>query len=58
MRKERAEGGGGGAAECAAVCMSSEGFQLSQTIGGGKCDNRPFDPGQASRREEMQPCQG
>lgn len=34
-RKERAAGGGG-AVECAEVCMSSEGFQLSQTIGGGK----------------------
>lgn len=56
MRKERAAGGGG-AAECAAVCMSSEGFQPSHTIGGGKCDNRPFDPGQASRRGGMQPCQ-
>lgn len=26
----------GGAVECAEVCMSSEGFQLSQTIGEGK----------------------
>lgn len=34
-RKERAVVGGG-AVECAEVCMSSEGFQLSQTIGGGK----------------------
>lgn len=34
-RKERAAAGGG-AVECAEVCMSSEGFQLSQTIGGGK----------------------
>lgn len=34
-RKERAAVGGG-AVECAEVCMSSEGFQLSRTIGGGK----------------------
>lgn len=33
-RKERAEGGG--TVQCAEVCMSSEGFQLSQTIVGGK----------------------
>lgn len=34
-RKERAAGGGG-AVECAEVCMSSDSFQLSQTIDGGK----------------------
>ncbi len=34
-RKERGAGGGG-AVECAEVCRRSEGFQLSQTIGGGK----------------------
>lgn len=34
-RKERAAVGGG-AVESAEVCMSSEGFQLSRTIGGGK----------------------
>lgn len=35
-KKERATAAGGGTVECAEVSMSSEGFQLSQTIGGGK----------------------
>lgn len=35
-RRKKRTAGGGGAIECAEVCMSFEGFQLSQTIGGGK----------------------